>query len=123
MKKFTLRFLPLCVAMLCSTTFVNAQSEAIDLNVEIIRKPSGPGIPRSPVQLPVASIDGHTFSVSGTHPDYWVRIVNIDDEDDVVYETPMTAGTSSIELPSALSGDFQIQLIWDNWMFYGWITL
>ena len=123
MKKFTLRFLLLCVAVLCSTTFVNAQAEVIDLNVGIIRKPSGPGIPRTPVQPPTVILDGYTFSVSGAHPDYWVRIVNIDDEDDIVYETLMTAGTGSIELPSALSGDFQIQLIWDNWMFYGWITL
>jgi hypothetical protein len=105
---------------------VNAQDNGTSLYWQVkIYDPSqmGAHYPRSPVQPPTASMDGYTFSVSGAHPDYWVRIVNIDDEDDVVYETPMTAGTSSIELPSALSGDYQIQLIWDNWMFYGWITL
>ncbi|MBO4827642.1 MAG: hypothetical protein J5506_10520, partial [Prevotella sp.] len=68
--------------------------------------------PRSPIQPPTASLEGYTFTIIGTHPDFLVRIVDVEDEDDVIYQTLMPAATSSIILPSTLSGDYQIQLIW-----------
>ena len=79
--------------------------------------------PRSPIEPPTANLDGYTFTITGAHPDYLVRIVDVEDEDDVIYQTLMPAATSIIILPSTLSGDYQIQLIWDIWMFYGLITL
>jgi hypothetical protein len=35
----------------------------------------------------------------------------------------MPSDVSSIVLPSTLSGTYQIQLLWGDWMFYGWIDL
>jgi hypothetical protein len=55
-----------------------------------------------------------TFANSATPPG---------DEDIVVYQTVMPSETNSIVLPSTLSGDYQIQLLWDGWMLYGWINL
>lgn len=77
--------------------------------------------PRSPVLVPTASLDGYTFYLNGDHPDYVVRL--LDEDDNVVYQTVMPSTVSNIVLPSTLSGYYQIQLIWDGWMLYGWITL
>ena len=122
-KKSMFKALLVCLCMMCCPAIVNAQSGNVDLSVGIIRKPSGPGIPRNPIEPPTASLEGYTFTIIGAHPDFLVRIVDVEDEDDVIYQTLMPAATSSIILPSTLSGDYQIQLIWDIWMFYGLITL
>ena len=60
-----------------------------------------------------------TFEVN--HPDY---VLTIKDEDGyVVYTTTVFSTDTEVILPSTLSGDYEINLIMDNWLFTGWINL
>jgi len=77
--------------------------------------------PKTPIYIPSASLDGHTFYINGGHADFVVQL--LDEDDNVVYQTVMPSDVSSIVLPSTLSGTYQIQLLWGDWMFYGWINL
>ena len=119
-RKLFLSFL-LFGSIFCLPTVVKAQSENIGLSVGIIRKPSGPFVPKIPINPPSASLDGHTFYINTGHADFVVQL--LDEDDNVVYQTVMPSDVSSIVLPSTLSGTYQIQLLWGDWMFYGWINL
>ncbi len=123
MRKIVVILFSMCMLM----SFCPKESQWDDVGIAVVLHISGPidetlngGMPHAPIKLPSVYIDEHILSVIGTHPDYLVRIV---DNNDVLYETQMPSTVNNIILPSALSGDYQIQLIWDNWMFYGWITL
>ena len=103
---------------------VNDDGLIVPLEVEVVDPTHGSGsVPRTPILVPSATLDGYTFYINGDHPDYVVRLVDVDDEDIVVYQTVMPSDVSSIVLPSTLSGDYQIQLLWGDWMLYGWINL
>ena len=79
------------------------------------------GVPRMPIRPLYGSLDDHTFYINGGHADFVVQL--LDEDDNVVYQTVMPSDVSSIVLPSTLSGTYQIQLLWGDWMFYGWINL
>ena len=89
----------------------------------IKNEPLGNGAPRSPIRVPSASIDDHTFYINESHPDYVLQLVDPEDEQNVVYEVLMPTGTNSVVLPSSLVGEYVIQLIWGNWRFWGYIEL
>ena len=123
------RYLLLLVSSFCLLLFTTecfaASDPGDDLPLIVGDNPTSSGNPhpRSPVLVPTATLDGYTFYINGDHPDYVVRLVDVDDEDIVVYQTVMPSETNSIVLPSTLSGDYQIQLLWGDWMLYGWINL
>ena len=73
-------------------------------------------IPRSPLEAPNVSIDGFTL-YTGEVP--FDTVLQIADEDGVVYTTFIPAGTISIELPTTLSGNYELRLIWNEWCFSG----
>lgn len=83
---------------------------------------TGNDAPRMPIRVPSASIEGYTFTVS-SHPDYVLQLVDPDAPDIIYYEDVFPEGTNSIELPSSLSGDYEIRLVWGNWYFYGLVSL
>ena len=93
----------------------------IPLGVGSVDPPVGNPYPRSPIYTPSASLGGHTFYINGGHADFVVQL--LDEDDNVAYQTVMPSDVSSIVLPSTLSGTYQIQLLWGDWMFYGWINL
>ncbi len=43
--------------------------------------------------------------------------------DNVVYSTVIATGTTSLVIPSTLSGEYEIQIIQGNISFYGYIEL
>lgn len=47
----------------------------------------------------------------------------VDENDNMVYSTVIPTGTTSLVLPSSLSGNYEIQIIQDNTYFYGYISL
>ena len=98
--------------------------EDVTLTVGIIRDGTmGNDNPRSPIEPPSASIDGHTFYINEVHPDYVFQLVDVDDEENVIYEVPMASGVNSIVIPSAYAGNYRVQLIWGYWCFWGYICL
>lgn len=110
--------------VLCSMSAAVFADGPEDVTLSVIRQdPLGNDYPRSPIEPPSASIDGHTFYINEVHPDYVFQLVDVDDEDNVVYETPMDSGVNSIVIPSAYTGNYRVQLIWGGWCFWGYINL
>lgn len=122
MKQVLLFLLVLC-SMFAGSMTVSAQDE-IDLTASRIDEDDlGNDAPRGPIYVPSASIDDHTFYINESHPDYVLQLVDPDDEENVIYEVLMPAGVNSVILPSSLTGEFIIQLLWGDWRFWGYIEL
>ena len=83
--------------------------------------PISHGHPKTPMTPPSVWIDDYTLLFVADHPEY---VLNIKDEDDnVVYSTVVSSTQTQVVLPSALSGDYQIELVMGYWLFTGWINL
>lgn len=83
-------------------TVINFQMQITDPQV------GGVALPKSPVQSPLVSIDGHTLYLYDIGYDLTLRLV--DENDDVVYTVFVPAGTTSVVLPSTFTGGFELQL-------------
>ena len=127
MKKTVL--LLISMLLLTSFTFPNCLDggdglDVIPLTAERIKSDhGGDQLPKSPIQPPSASQNDHTFYINGDHPDYVLQLVDANDETTVVYEISMPAGTNNTVLPSIYSGQYIIQLLWNDWRFWGFIEL
>lgn len=75
--------------------------------------------PRTPIEIPEIDIEGYTLTFDSSCHDCTLRIVNAEDE--VEYTTIITSNT--LVLPSTLEGQYELQIIRDNWCFYGDIEL
>lgn len=123
MKRFVFLLLAFC-GMFAGALTVSAEEMEIELTAEKIKKePVGNGFPRGPISVPEVSIDDHTLYISDGHPDYVLQLVDLDDEDIVIYQVLVPSGVNSLVLPSALSGTYVIQLLWGDWRFWGYINL
>lgn len=78
-------------------------------------------MPRGPIDPPSVSYDGYTLYINSSHPDCTVQLV--DEEDIVVYEVFVDADTNVIIFPSTLTGEYRLNLLWDDWCFWGYIEL
>ena len=77
--------------------------------------------PRGPIEAPTVYIEDYSLSFETNHPDY---VLNIKDEDgEVVYTTTVYSAVTLVTLPSTLSGDYEIELVYGNWIFTGYINL
>ena len=121
MKRIVLSLLVIC-CMFAGSMTVSAQEE-IELTASRIKNEGSGNNPRSPIHVPSASIDDHTFYINESHPDYVLQVVDPDDEENVIYEVLMPAGVNSVVLPSSLVGEYVIQLLWGDWRFWGYIEL
>ena len=84
-------------------------------------KPVGNDRPRGPIEVPTVYIEDYSLSFEVDHPDY---VLNIKDEDgEVVYTTTVYSVLTLIPLPYTLSGDYEIELVYDGWIFTGNISL
>lgn len=78
-------------------------------------------LPKSPVQYPYIGIDNYTIYFFTPCDSCTLRVVNEDGE--VEYSTVIPTDCESLELPSTLEGEYEIQIIRDNYCFYGMINL
>lgn len=103
---------------------VNATQIPVDLSSERIKESHSDGNqPRGPINPPSASIDGYTFYINSSHPDYVLQLVDANDGETVLFETFVPESVNSVVLPSTFEGEYRIQLIWGNWCFWGYVTL
>ena len=101
---------------------VNATPVDVQLEAELIDPSTEQGEPqRGPVLVPEVSIEGYTLFF-GTPCDGSVLRL-LDEDGFVVYSTVIPTGTTTLPLPTTLSGDYELQIIRDGWCFYGWIIL
>ena len=117
MKK--LLFLALSILMMSASAFAWKRVPLTVSNEDPISL--GNGNPRSPIEAPTVYIEDYSLSFEASHPDY---VLYIKDEDgDVIYSTVVSSTQTQVVLPSTLSGDYQIELVMDYWLFMGWINL
>ncbi len=69
----------------------------------------GNPLPKSPVEPPMASLDDHTLYIYDVAYDFTLMLV--DENDDVIYSTFVSANTASVVLPSTLTGTYTLMLI------------
>jgi len=111
----------LALVLASSFSGVKAQDE-IDLE-EGIYDPTEEHEPpqKGPVLVPSVSIDDYTLYFMTPCDGCTLRL--LDENDVVVYSTVIPTGTTSLVLPSYLSGEYEIQIIWGNIYFWGYILL
>ena len=113
----------LALALVLASSFsgVKAQDE-IDFEYGIV-DPTGGYEPyeKGPVLVPSVSIEDYTLYF--ITPCYGCTLRVLDEDDVVVYSTVIPTGTTSLALPSYLSGEFEIQIIQCNIYFWGYIDL
>ena len=101
-----------------SSVCVNAAPLPVDLS--IVDPTENQGEPhKGPVIIPELSIEDYTLTFAT--PCYGWTLELIDENDQVVYTTIIASTT--INLPSTLSGEYQLRLIPDgsNIYFYGYV--
>ena len=125
MKKFILSVLLLLTASLSDAIAQivdESIGEKIVLHIGIIdpTKPDGP-IKRSPIRIPAINIDDHTIYFVTSCDGCTLRLIN--EENDIVVDMIVPEKSSSINLPSFLFGEYEIQIVRGNYCFYGYINL
>ena len=76
---------------------------------------------REPILIPEVSIEDYTLYFDTPCDGCVLRVVN--ELGVVEYTTVIPVGADELVLPSYLSGEHELQIIRDNWCFYGDITL
>ena len=101
---------------------VYANPELIDLEVGIEDPEHGDsGQQKTPVTIPDISLEDHTLYFYTSCDGCTLRL--LDENDNVAYSTIIPTNTTSLVLPSTLSGEYEIQIIQGNICFYGYINL
>ena len=114
-------FLCLALVLISSFSGVMAQEE-IDFDVELVDPTQNHEPPKKgSVLVPSVSLDDHTLYFATTCDGCTLRL--LDENDIVVYSTVIPTGTTSLVLPSYLSGEYEIQIIHGNYCFWGYIYL
>ena len=106
------------------TISANAQQlgDPIEFSLaDIDDTPMGPGNPKTPVLMPTVWQSGYLLDFDGGHDAYVLRLV--DSTDTVVYSTVVPSYQSQLWLPTYLLGYYRIELLTDELLFYGYITL
>lgn len=79
------------------------------------------GHQKGSVPIPSISLDDYSLIFNTPCDGYTLRL--LDEDGVVVYSIVIPTGTTSLVLPSTLSGDYQIELVMGYWHFTGWINL
>ena len=122
MKKKLLAIILTASLSLVSSNVLAQLTLPIKLNVlEIDPTPYPGGHPKCPILVPCISIENYTLYFGTSCDGCTLNIV--DENDVVVYTFVIPSGTTSLALPSNLSGKYELQLINGNYLFWGVITL
>ena len=101
---------------------VYANPDMIDLGVGVVDPENGSlGGQKIPITIPEISLEDHTLFFYTPCDGCTLRL--LDENENVVFSTVITTGTTSLVLPSTLSGEYEIQIIQGNICFYGYIDL
>ena len=65
--------------------------------------------------------DDYTLTMPAFEDDFTLELR--DENDVAVYTTYVPAGTTTVVLPSTLSGDFELRLVADTYYYIGYITV
>lgn len=112
----------LCMMLLGSVNVAaTGLGSQINLEVKIINDtPINPGGPKSPIIIPTVWQYGHELEIEVPHSGY---ILNVVSGTTVVYSVTVSEDDMVIQLPASLSGEYELQLIRGQFIFYGFIEL
>ena len=116
----TLMIIMLSVSMCGLTSVCLADPIKVDVGVEFGDPHQNLPIPRSPAKLPDVYVDGNTLSFENLWGTYVLQILQ---GSTVVYTTVVPYGTTSVVLPSSLSGNYEFRLVADSYYYYCYISL
>ena len=108
-------------AFMLSTNLWAWELVPLSVYIDDDEKPIGHSTPKTPIEVPKVYIEDYTLTFGINHPEY--TLILKDENDNVVYTTTVFTTQTDVILPSTLSGDYQIELIMDDWLFVGWINL
>ena len=119
-KKF---FLLMLMALLFPLSSVNAQnSNEINLEAGYVDPDTGNDSgQRSSIQIPHIGIEDYTLFFYTPCNGCTLRLLS--SSGNVEYSTVIASGTTSLVLPSYLSGTYEIQIIQGSFYFWGYINL
>ena len=104
--------------MLLSTSLVYAAPFPVSLEVAYNDPTTNQGQPqRGPMLAPEVSIEDYTLSFDHSCLGCTLRLV--DANDDVAYTTVISGDT--LVLPSTLSGEYELQILFDDCYFFGFV--
>ena len=96
--------------------------EEIPLQVSIVDPDANEApIRRSPVHVPTIGIDGYTLYFITPCDGCTLRL--IDEDGEMVINMITSEDYSTINLPSYMFGEYEIQIIRGNYCFYGYINI
>ena len=117
MKTKRLIILLLALALLPLSS-VSVMATIVDLEVGYVDPKDGDDDQqRSQGLVPEVNIEDNTLTFYTPCDGCVLRL--LDENDNVVYSTVIPTGTTSIVLPSYLSGNYEIQIVQGNIYFYG----
>ena len=123
MERKRLLFLLMMVLLPLSNVCVNAENPG-NINLEVrIDDPEvdQDGHPRSPILVPHVGINGYSLLFYTPCDGCTLRLS--DENDNVVYTTMIPVGTTTLVLPSYLSGEYKIEIIQGIYCFWGYVEL
>lgn len=107
------------IMLLLALVTLTANAQRIHLTGTKIGDPIvNGGNPKSPVDVPIVDLDDHTLYFTTSCVGDTLQLVQ---NGVVVYSTVIA--DDEVELPETLTGEFEIQIIQDEWLFYGVIEL
>ena len=110
------------VCMAFTTLSLSAQTtESISLQVDYIDPTKELEPHKGPIPMPELSLDDHTLYFDTPCDGCTLNIV--DSNDVVVYTTVIPTGATSLVLPATILGEYELQIISGNYLFYGMIDL
>ena len=115
------RFLLMALMMAMLSSFsVSVLADPVNLNFGYTDPTYGEsGQHRGSVTIPEVDLDDNTLSFITPCDGCTLRLLN--ENDNVVFNTIISSST--LVLPSSLSGDYRIEIISDNFCFWGYIYL
>ena len=81
----------------------------------------GHELPKTPTQPPVVALDGHTLYIISGCDNTTLSLVDEDDEE--VYTTNISAGVTFLVLPEWLEGTYELRILRGQYMYYAEIEL
>lgn len=84
-------------------------------------KSIGHGGSRYLIDPPTIYIENYALTFEADHPGYVLQLVN--ENNVVVFSSVIPSGTTLFQLPTTLEGEYQIQLIQGNILYWGYTEL
>ncbi|MBO5468055.1 MAG: hypothetical protein J6A02_11555 [Prevotella sp.] len=118
--------LSIIMLMMSMMSFANGEQDftggQLELEVGYIKEmPIGTSMPRTPEIIPTIYFDGTILYFATSCDGCALQIV--DAAENICYEVVIPMGTTELELPNNLFGEYELRIIHGNTLYYGEINI